>query len=137
MSGRYTTPDFGAAGLITIDTQRDVLDGGPLEIAGTSTALEPMRELVRAFRVAGRPIVHIVRIYRPDGGNVDLCRRAATAPANSARTFSGGPSLSSFLSYGNFRLERFASPRPVRTRSPFTTPFASSMPLDATVVRTR
>src|ERR1700736_1020206 len=75
MSSRYTSPDFTAAGLITIDTQRDVLDGGLLEIAGTSTALEPMRDLVRAFRAAGRPIVHIVRIYRSDGSNVDLCRR--------------------------------------------------------------
>jgi hypothetical protein len=27
-------PDFAAAALITIDTQRDVLDGGPLEIPG-------------------------------------------------------------------------------------------------------
>jgi nicotinamidase-related amidase len=75
MSSRYTSPDFAAAGLITIDTQRDVLDGGLLEIAGTSTALEPMRDLVRAFRAAARPIVHIVRIYRSDGSNVDLCRR--------------------------------------------------------------
>jgi nicotinamidase-related amidase len=75
MSSRYTSPDFAAAGLITIDTQRDVLDGGLLEIAGTSTALEPMRDLVLAFRAAARPIVHIVRIYRSDGSNVDLCRR--------------------------------------------------------------
>jgi hypothetical protein len=71
----YTTPDFSAAALITIATQRDVLDGGPLEIAGTSAALDPMRELVTAFREASRPIVHVVRLYEPDGTNVDLCRR--------------------------------------------------------------
>lgn len=75
MSDPYTSPDFGSAALITIDTQRDVLDGGPLEIAGTSAALDPMRTLVEAFRAAGRPIVHIVRLYRSDGANVDLCRR--------------------------------------------------------------
>jgi nicotinamidase-related amidase len=77
MSDPYTDPDFAAAALVTIDTQRDVLDGGPLEIAGTSAALEPMLVLVQAFREAGRPIVHIVRLYEPDGSNVDLCRRRA------------------------------------------------------------
>jgi nicotinamidase-related amidase len=33
--------------------------------------------LAAAFRAAGRPIVHLVRLYRSDGSNVDLCRRAA------------------------------------------------------------
>ncbi len=75
MSDPYTSPHFGSAALITIDTQRDVLDGGPLEIAGTSAALDAMHALVEAFRAAGRPVVHIVRLYRADGANVDLCRR--------------------------------------------------------------
>lgn len=75
MSDPYTSPDFSAAALIAIDTQRDVLDGGPLETPGTSAALGPMRVLVEAFRHAGRPIVHVVRLYRPDGTNVDPCRR--------------------------------------------------------------
>jgi nicotinamidase-related amidase len=73
----YTAPDFAAAALITIDTQRDVLDGGPLEIAGTSAALPRIRALADAFREAGRPIIHVVRLYQPDGSNVDLCRRRA------------------------------------------------------------
>jgi nicotinamidase-related amidase len=63
--------------LITIDTQRDVLDGGPLEIQGTSGALGEIGLLVREFRAARRPIVHIVRLYEADGENVDLCRRDA------------------------------------------------------------
>jgi nicotinamidase-related amidase len=75
VSDPYTTPDFDSAALITIDTQCDVLDGGSLEIAGTSAALDAMQALVEAFRAAGRPIVHIVRLYRSDGANVDLCRR--------------------------------------------------------------
>lgn len=73
----YTDPDFATAALVTIDTQRDVLDGGPLEIPGTSAALEPMRVLAQEFREAGRPIVHVVRLYESDGSNVDLCRRRA------------------------------------------------------------
>jgi nicotinamidase-related amidase len=36
-----------------------------------------MARLADAFRAAGRPIVHIVRLYELDGGNVDVCRRAA------------------------------------------------------------
>lgn len=74
---RHTAPDFTTAALITIDVQRDTLDGGPLEIPGTSAALPAMRTLLDAFRRAGRPIVHIVRLYRPDGSNVDPCRRGA------------------------------------------------------------
>jgi nicotinamidase-related amidase len=71
----YTTPDFASSALITIDTQRDVLDGQPLEIPGTSAALPAMQRLLDEFRQASRPIVHIVRLYRLDGSNVDLCRR--------------------------------------------------------------
>lgn len=71
----YTAPDFAASALITIDTQHDVLDGQPLEIPGTSAVLPAMRRLLDAFRHAHAPIVHIVRLYRPDGSNVDLCRR--------------------------------------------------------------
>jgi nicotinamidase-related amidase len=75
----YTDPSFTAAALITIDTQRDVLDGGPFEVPGTSAALPNIRALAEAFRDARRPIVHVVRLYRRDGSNVDLCRREAVA----------------------------------------------------------
>ena len=64
---RYTAPDFAASVLVTIDTQRDVLDGGALEVAGTSAVLPQLRVLVNAFRAAHRPIVHVVRLYEPDG----------------------------------------------------------------------
>ncbi len=75
----YTRPDFGSVALITIDTQCDTLDGQPLEIPGTSAILPNMTRLLHAFRVSGRPVIHIVRIYRPDGSSVDRCRRAAVA----------------------------------------------------------
>lgn len=74
MSG-HTTPDLSTAALITIDTQCDTLDGGPFEIPGTSAILPNIRALLGEFRKAQNPIVHIVRIYKPDGSNVDLCRR--------------------------------------------------------------
>ncbi len=77
MSDACVAPDFTRAALVTIDTQQDTLDGQPFEVPGTSAALPEMRRLAEAFRTAGRPIVHVVRLYRPDGSNVDPCRRRA------------------------------------------------------------
>jgi nicotinamidase-related amidase len=74
-SGLYTAPEFEKSALITIDVQRDVLEGEPLEIPGSSAAAEAIGRLADCFRQAGRPIVHIVRLYRRDGSNVDRCRR--------------------------------------------------------------
>jgi nicotinamidase-related amidase len=74
---RFTEPQLGHAALITIDVQADVLDGQPLEIAGSSAALPAIARLAQAFRAHRRPIAHVVRLYRPDGSNVDLCRREA------------------------------------------------------------
>jgi nicotinamidase-related amidase len=71
----HTAPHFEAAALVSIDVQRDTLDGRPLEIPGTSAAVAAMAALADAFRRAGRPIVHVVRLYREDASNVDLCRR--------------------------------------------------------------
>src|SRR5438309_9059763 len=73
----HTRPQLERAALITIDVQADVLDGQPLEIPGSAAALPVIRRLAEAFRATGRPIVHIVRLYRNDGSNVDACRRQA------------------------------------------------------------
>jgi nicotinamidase-related amidase len=73
----FTAPHLDRAALVTIDVQRDTLDGQVLEIPGTSAAFGAMALLAEAFRSAGRPIVHVVRLYRADGSNVDLCRRGA------------------------------------------------------------
>jgi nicotinamidase-related amidase len=78
-------PHFASAALVTVDVQCDVLDGGPLEIRGTSDVLGPMAELARAFRAARRPVVHVVRLYLADGSNADPVRRSLVA--------SGGPLL--------------------------------------------
>ncbi|MFJ2755166.1 cysteine hydrolase family protein [Nocardioides sp. NPDC087217] len=64
------------AALITVDVQRDTLDGAPLEIPGTSAAVPAIGALAAAFRTAGRPIVHVVRLYRADGTNAEPVRRA-------------------------------------------------------------
>jgi nicotinamidase-related amidase len=72
---RHTAPQLEKSALITIDVQRDVLEGQPLEVPGSSAAAEAIGRLADRFREAGRPIVHIVRLYRRDGSNVDPCRR--------------------------------------------------------------
>ena len=55
--------------------QRDTLDGQPCEIPGTSDILPKVKRIISYYRNRSFPIIHIVRIYLPDGSNVDLCRR--------------------------------------------------------------
>src|ERR1700719_2383921 len=72
----YTQPDFRSMALITIDMQNDFLKGQPFEVSGTSEILPKLRGLVEAFRRARLPVIHVVRLYKPDGSNADLCRRS-------------------------------------------------------------
>jgi nicotinamidase-related amidase len=72
---------LATAALITIDVQRDVLDAGPLGVPGTAAVVPRIRRLVEAFRRAGNPIVHIVRLYQADGANAEPCRRELLATA--------------------------------------------------------
>jgi len=73
---KYTEPDLHKSALLTIDVQRDFsLPGAPAEIPGTMAVVPNIVRLLLAFRAAKRPIIHIVRLYRSDGSNVDLCRR--------------------------------------------------------------
>lgn len=55
--------------------QRDTLDGQPFEIRGTSATVPRIAQAIKFFRAKSRLIVHVVRLYKPDGTNVDLCRR--------------------------------------------------------------
>ncbi|WP_022667504.1 cysteine hydrolase family protein [Desulfospira joergensenii] len=72
---KYIEPDFISSAVITIDTQKDTLDGQPLEIPGTSLALPKIKMILDAYRQKELPIIHIVRIYKKDGSNVELCRK--------------------------------------------------------------
>lgn len=58
------------------DVQNDfTVAGAPGEVAGTLAAVPAMRRVVTAFRQARLQIVHVVRLYHPDGSNADLPRR--------------------------------------------------------------
>ncbi len=72
---RFTAPEFDRAGLLTIDVQKCTLDGQSFEIPGTTDVLPYIANLAGVFRSVARPIVHVVRLYKPDGSNADLCRR--------------------------------------------------------------
>ena len=75
----YTRPLAGSAALVLIDVQRDFLDipgdDAPMPVAGTRAAISAMAKLAKAFRECELPIVHVVRLYQPDGSNVDPVRR--------------------------------------------------------------
>jgi nicotinamidase-related amidase len=97
-NGEYTRPDFKSMALITIDMQQDFLAGQPFEIPGTSEILPTLQKLAETFRRAQLPIVHMVRLYKSDGSNVDLCRRSAVERgASIARPGTAGAELASAL----------------------------------------
>ncbi len=74
----YTAPERGRAALLTINGQRDfTLARSALRTCGVERALPAMRTLVQAFRDLGAPVFHAIRLYRPDGSNVDMFRRSA------------------------------------------------------------
>ena len=74
----YTSPDREHSALLTIDVQLDTtVRDGPLEIPGTLDALPFIQYLVKEFRELNLPIIHVVRLYRSDGSNVDMCRKSA------------------------------------------------------------
>ncbi|WP_371784823.1 cysteine hydrolase family protein [Streptosporangium subroseum] len=72
-------PHWDSAALVTIDVQRDFLSESPYGVAGTTEVVPALGRLAQAFRIARRPIVHIVRLYEPGGANADLVRRTLLA----------------------------------------------------------
>ncbi len=78
--GKFTDPDFARSALITIDSQNDfTLANAPARIPGTREVIPNMVRLLSAYRRKKLPVVHVIRLYLPDGSNVDLCRRQAVA----------------------------------------------------------
>lgn len=74
----YLSPERNRAALLTIDAQRDfALPDAPARVGGTMAAVPAMQRLTAGFREKGAPIIHVIRLYRCDGSNVELCRRAA------------------------------------------------------------
>jgi nicotinamidase-related amidase len=90
MVDKFTAADWRNSVLLTIDTQNDfTLPNSPFSIMGTFEIVPKMRQVLHAFRVAGKPIIHAIRIYNPDGSNVDLCRRRAVAELGNKLVIAG------------------------------------------------
>ena len=62
--------------LLTIDFQNDfVLPDGSAYIPGSEDVIENIASIVSVYRLKNRPIIHVIRIYQPDGSNAELCRK--------------------------------------------------------------
>jgi hypothetical protein len=72
-----TKPRWASSALITIDLQRDTLDGQPLRSREHRRCFSRLRAICDAFRSAGAPVIHVVRLYRSDGCNAELARSGA------------------------------------------------------------
>jgi nicotinamidase-related amidase len=70
----YTKPDYKNIALITVDMQNDFsLKGAVFEVAGTDKVIPNIVRILRKFREKNKLIVHVVRFYKEDGSNVDIC----------------------------------------------------------------
>ena len=62
--------------LLLIDMQNDfVRDGKPLRVAGAEAILPRARSLLDLFRERRLPVVHVLRVHRPDGSDVEIMRQ--------------------------------------------------------------
>lgn len=75
---KYLQPIWQDSALLTIDMQEDFSrKNAPAYIEGTDKVIPELLKLVQYYRQKLWPIIHVVRLYKPNGSNVDLCRRKA------------------------------------------------------------
>ena len=72
----YTQLNLESCVLLVIDTQNDFGDPeGAHPMPDLGQVIPKLVKVIEAFREAGKLIIHVVRLYKEDGSNVDLCRR--------------------------------------------------------------
>lgn len=87
-------PDLWSSALVSIDVQSDFYRAGaPALVDGTAERLPEMQRVAEAFRSAGRPIVHVVRLYLADGSNAEPVRRDLLATSAVVRPGTAGSEL--------------------------------------------
>ena len=80
--------------LVYVDVQRDFYEAGaPACVDGTTECIPAMSRIAQAFRLAGRPIVHVVRLYLADGSNAEPVRRPMLETASIVRPGTSGSQL--------------------------------------------
>jgi len=76
MTDRYTEPHWDRAVLVSVDVQEDFGRPGSATWSPDKDLVIPaMARLLALFRERGMPVIHVVRLYLPDGTNADSCRR--------------------------------------------------------------
>jgi nicotinamidase-related amidase len=76
MTDRYTAPHWDRAALLTVDVQKDFGRPGSATWSPDKDLVIPaIARLLGLFREKGMPVIHVVRLYRPDGTHADSCRR--------------------------------------------------------------
>jgi nicotinamidase-related amidase len=71
----HVAPRWESSALIVVDMQADFTG-----ISGTVEVIPQVTACASAFRRAGRPVVHIVRLYPPGSTDIDLPRRDLDPP---------------------------------------------------------
>lgn len=67
---------MGKAALLIIDMQNDfVLEGRPYRVAGAQQVVPKIQSVIREFRRRSLPVIHILRIHRADGSDVEIIRK--------------------------------------------------------------
>jgi nicotinamidase-related amidase len=69
----HIAPHYDRCALLVIDTQVDFTEGGATPVSGTAAIVPEIVSLLAAFRDAGRPVVHVVRLYADE--DIDRVRR--------------------------------------------------------------
>ncbi|NQT79173.1 MAG: cysteine hydrolase [Candidatus Aminicenantes bacterium] len=76
MNSDYLKPEILKSALLTVDVQNDfTLPGAVAEIPGTLSLIPNLKKILEKYRKHKFPIIHAVRLYKPDGSNAELYRR--------------------------------------------------------------
>ncbi|MFA4877253.1 MAG: isochorismatase family cysteine hydrolase [Methanoregula sp.] len=67
---------MGKPALLIIDMQNDfVLEGKPLKVAGAPAVIPKIESVLAEFRKRSLPVIHVLRVHRKDGSDVEIIRR--------------------------------------------------------------
>ena len=67
---------MGRMALLIIDMQNDfVLEGKPLKVAGAPAVIPQIQAVLAEFRKRSLPVIHVLRVHRPDGSDVEIIRK--------------------------------------------------------------
>ncbi len=76
MQDKHTEPHWDTSALVIIDMQNGFVSP-KIEKEGTraNSIISNIVKLLEAFRAQGKPIVHVIRSYLPDGSDADVYRK--------------------------------------------------------------